>query len=67
MKGGKGGQGRKRSSTRIVEKVKPRGGVKKGAPKRDWGPLAKDDVDVRAASHAPVRPPGNRIPFRSDD
>ncbi len=45
MKGGKGGEGRKRSSVRVVAKDKPRAGpVKKGAPKRDWGAMPKDEV-----------------------
>jgi hypothetical protein len=43
MKGGKGGQGRKRSTQRVSEKPKPKGTVKKGAAKKDWGAIPKDD------------------------
>lgn len=54
MKGGKGGQGRTRSKTRVVEKTQPRGGTKKGAAKRDWGAISRDD-DVPTTE--PVEPP----------
>ncbi len=42
MKGGKGGQGRQRSTQRVVEKNRPVGTTKKGAPKKDWGAIEKD-------------------------
>lgn len=61
MKGGKGGQGRKRSSTRITEKPLERGGAKKGLPKRDWGAVPNDDTTPRAT---PTRdsPPRDNSP-----
>lgn len=43
MKGGKGGRGRSNAPSRGPEKPGPRGGAKKGAPKRDWGAVPKDD------------------------
>ena len=49
MKGGKGGQGRKRTPAKPVAKDAPRGGAskggapKRGAPKRDWGAEDRDD------------------------
>jgi hypothetical protein len=43
MKGGKGGQGRKRSTQKVSEKPRPKGTVKKGAAKKDWGAIPKDD------------------------
>lgn len=53
MKGGKGGQGRKRSTSRVSEKPTPKSVVKKGAAKKDWGAIPKDDDEA-----APRRPPG---------
>ncbi len=42
MKGGKGGTGRKNSSSRPSETSKnPRVGPKRGAPKKDWGAIEK--------------------------
>jgi len=55
MKGGKGGTGRSRSKTRVVEKTKPRGGAKKGATKRDWGAISRNDDDAPVS--APVETP----------
>lgn len=46
MKGGKGGTGRKRSSTRVTEKPKPHSGPKRGAPKKDWGAGSRDDFEA---------------------
>ncbi len=43
MKGGKGGQGRKRSTTRVVKKSAPHEGPKRGAAKRDWGAVVRND------------------------
>ncbi len=43
MKGGKGGQGRKRSTQKVAAKPKPQAGTKRGAPKKDWGPITRDD------------------------
>ncbi len=59
MKGGKGGQGRKRSTTKIVEKPKQHGGVKRGAPKKDWGAIVNDDED-RPVAPPPKLPPKQR-------
>ena len=53
MKGGKGGQGRKRSTQRVSEKATPKSVVKKGAAKKDWGAIPKDDDEA-----APRRQPG---------
>ena len=57
MKGGKGGQGRKRSTTRTTtSKEKPREGARKGAAKKDWGAIPKDDAPLPAKpSSAPRR------------
>ena len=55
MKGGKGGQGRQRSTQRVVEKNRPVGTTKKGSPKKDWGAIEKDP-DV------PPAPPAKREP-----
>jgi hypothetical protein len=57
MKGGKGGQGRKRSSQRVSEKAVPRSTVKKGAAKKDWGAIPKDEHDP-----APARQPTKERP-----
>jgi hypothetical protein len=46
MKGGKGGQGRKRSTQRVSEKPKPKGTMKKGTAKKDWGAIPKDDDEA---------------------
>lgn len=58
MKGGKGGQGRKRSTERVSDKATakgvPKGGVKKGAAKKDWGAIPKDEDD-RAPKRQPTR------------
>ena len=54
MKGGKGGQGRKRTPAKPVAKDAPRGGAPhggatsrgappRGAPKRDWGAEDRDE------------------------
>ena len=43
MKGGKGGQGRKRTPAKPVTREKPREGPKRGAPKRDWGAVDRGD------------------------
>jgi len=43
MKGGKGGQGRKRLPAKPVTKEKPREGPKRGAPKRDWGAVDREE------------------------
>ena len=58
MKGGKGGQGRKRSTSKVVEKLKPQAVIKRGAPKRDWGPIAKDDdlPPARPEARVPRKP-----------
>ena len=50
MKGGKGGQGRKRSSVRAVDKASPRTSIKKGEPKRDWGAVPRDDTTLHEKS-----------------
>ena len=52
VKGGKGGQGRKRSTTKTSEKVKPKPTVKRGAAKKDWGAIPKDS-DERAENSKP--------------
>ena len=46
MKGGKGGQGRKRLPVKPVKsttKNDPREGPKRGAPKRDWGAVDREE------------------------
>ncbi len=44
MKGGKGGQGRKRLPAKpVVTKVKLHEGPKRGASKRDWGAVDRED------------------------
>ena len=45
MKGGKGGTGRKRTPVRPVEKPKgkQRDIVKKGAARKDWGAIPRDE------------------------
>ncbi|MEY4956508.1 MAG: hypothetical protein RL409_765 [Gemmatimonadota bacterium] len=43
MKGGKGGKGRKRLPAKPVTKEAPREGPKRGAPKRDWGAVDRDE------------------------
>ena len=57
MKGGKGGQGRQRSTQRVVEQNRPVGTTKKGSPKKDWGAIEKD-------ADAPPPPPVKREPPR---
>ncbi len=56
MKGGKGGQGRKRSTTRVVQKSAQQDGPKRGAAKRDWGAVARDDDGLGASV-----PPGSPV------
>jgi hypothetical protein len=56
MKGGKGGQGRKRSTTKIVEKPKQHSGAKRGAPKKDWGAMVNDDEDRQAVTPPKAAP-----------
>ena len=56
MKGGKGGQGRKRAPAAkptAVEKAweKSRQGPKRGAPKRDWGAVERE---------VPRKPPADK-------
>lgn len=60
MKGGKGGQGRKRSTQKVSDKPKPQAGMKRGAPKRDWGPIARDDEAPDASSKPDSRAPRKR-------
>jgi hypothetical protein len=66
MKGGKGGQGRKRSTTKAAHpKEAPvvRGGVKKGSAKRDWGAIP-NDAEVPSPPVTPTRA-GRIAPPRS--
>jgi len=65
MKGGKGGQGRKRTPAKPVAKDAPRGGAPpRGAPKRDWGaedrdePLPSTPATPRSVSLPDARPRG---------
>ena len=58
MKGGKGGQGRKRSTTKSAhpkEAPPTRGGVKKGSAKRDWGAIP-NDAELPTIPVTPSRP-----------
>lgn len=56
MKGGKGGQGRKRSSVRLSGKGKPRTEGKKNLALRDRAALAKKEVKTTTRLGA------NRVP-----
>ena len=58
MKGGKGGTGRKRSSTRVTEKPKPHTGPKRGAPKKDWGAGSRDDLEQQVKPEIPNKTSG---------
>ncbi|MBP6773349.1 MAG: hypothetical protein KA154_10150 [Gemmatimonadaceae bacterium] len=55
MKGGKGGQGRKRSTPRVADKGKPATLVKKGSPKRDWGAIPNESDGPSAPTPPPVK------------
>ena len=44
MKGGKGGQGRKRSNARVAGKKKARGGGKPHAAKRDYASASRKET-----------------------
>ena len=57
MKGGKGGQGRNRLPAKPVTKPKPHDGPKRGAPKRDWGAVDRDDPMPDTPPPAPKRRP----------
>jgi hypothetical protein len=49
MKGGKGGTGRKRPTPKPdTKRANPHDGPKRGAPKKDWGAIPKDDFDTPA-------------------
>jgi len=66
MKGGKGGTGRKRSSTRVTEKAKPPTGPKRGAPKKDWGAGSRDDLEIPTKpTVAPKPTDGKRLSTRT--
>ncbi|MBL0170947.1 MAG: hypothetical protein IPP90_09480 [Gemmatimonadaceae bacterium] len=56
MKGGKGGQGRKRSNVRVAGKGKVRGGGKKHTAHRDHGATMKKEAKTTTRLGA------NRVP-----
>lgn len=61
MKGGKGGQGRKKVPGKVSESAKPGRSAARGASKRDWGAIPTD-ADEPIPPVSKVRLPSNKPP-----